>query len=425
MRRKITPSERMYVGEIRTQAVTVCVVRGGVDPELLDAAFSAVLAEHLPLRCRIEKDGEDFYLSPLDPAEVPRLQVRADGPGVQLEEYNKPLHLGGPLVRALLLTGSDEDTVVFGLDHAICDGRTVTGFCNRVWQRYGDIQAAAGRWAPEAVPQEFPPPLDELLPPRTDAELDAYVQERLRRAEGAPVASMPYLAAGSASDVPADRAMTTRRLRLTEAETTGLLAFAKHAGVTVNGLVGAVLLSAVRGGLPAEQADHRLSVFSAVDLRDQVALRKDAMVPTASWFRDLMEVPADVDLVKLGRRITEELRAAIDRGETALEIQSLSRLLQHGEVWPTSLMLTSTGRLAGPPSPKGLEIVDMTKFGLSSKWNPQMPGGPLLAQPTTIYDRFSIEMPYSTQCFTAAQMDQVHDHVLETLRDCADRVPRP
>ncbi len=425
MRRKITPSERMYVGEIRTQAVTVCVVRGGVDAELLDAAFSAVLAEHLPLRCRVEKDGDDFWLTPLDPAEVPRLQVRPNGPGVLHEEYNKPLHLGGPLVRALLLTGSDEDTVVFGLDHAICDGRTATGFCNRVWQRYCDIQAAGGTWAPEAVPQEFPPPLDELLPPRTDAELDAYVQERLRRAEGAPVASMPYLAAATASEVPAERAMTTRRLRLTEAETAGLLAFAKHAGVTVNGLVGAVLLSAVRNGLPADQADHRLSVFSAVDLRDQVALSRDAMVPTASWFRDLMEVPADADLVKLGRRITEELRAAIDRGETALEIQSLSRLLQHMEVWPTSLMLTSTGRLDGPPSPAGLEIVDMTKFGLSSKWNPQMPGGPLLAQPTTIYNRFSIEMPYSTQCFTTEQMDRVHDHILETLRDCADRVPRP
>ncbi|AOR34247.1 hypothetical protein BFF78_27180 [Streptomyces fodineus] len=414
----------MYVGEIRTQAVTVCVVRGGVDPELLDAAFSAVLAEHLPLRCRIEKDGEDFYLSPLQPGELPRLRVRPDGPGVQVEEYNKPLHLGGPLARAVLLTGSDEDTVIFGLDHAICDGRTATAFCNRVWQRYGDIQAAAGNWAPEAVPQEFPPALDDLLPPRTDAELDAYVQERLRRAEGAPVASLPYLAAPSAAEVPADRTMNTRRLRLTEAETAGLLAFAKHAGVTVNGLVGAVLLTAVRSGLPADQAGHRLSVFSAVDLRDQVALSRDAMVPTASWYRDLLDVPAGADPVKLGRRITEELRAGIERGDTVLEMQALSRLLRHPQVWPTSLMLTSTGRLAGPPSPKGLEIVDMTKFGLSSKWNPDTPGGPLIAQPTTIYDRFSIEMPYSTQCFTTEQMDRIHDHILTSLRDCADRVPQ-
>jgi hypothetical protein len=424
MRRKIAPSELMYVGEIRTQAVTVCVVRGGVDPDLLAAAFAAVLAEQLPLRCRIEKDGDDFFLSELEPDELPRLSVRADGPGVALQEYNKPLHLGGPLARAVLLTGSAEDKVIFGLDHAVCDGRTATTFCNRVWQRYGDIQAAAGSWVPAVVPQEFPAPLDDLLPPRTDAELDAYVAERLRRAEGAPVASLPFLAAPSAAEVPADRTMTTRRLRLSESETAGLIAFAKDSGVTVNGLVGAVLLAAVRNGLPAEQDDHRLSVFSAVDLRDQVALSRDAMVPTASWYRDLLEVPAGVDLVKLGRRIAEELRAGIERGDTILEMRALGRLLRHPQVWPTSLMLTSTGRLAGPPSPKGLEIVDMTKFGLSSKWNPEMPGGPLLAQPTTIYDRFSIEMPYSTQCFTAEQMDQIHDHVRDSLLDCAERVAR-
>jgi hypothetical protein len=254
--------------------------------------------------------------------------------------------------------------------------------------------------------------------------LDAYVQERLRRAEGAPVASLPYLAAPSAAEVPADRIMTTRRLRLTEAETTGMVAYAKQAGVTVNGLVGAVLLAAVRDSLPAGQADHRLSVFSAVDLRDQVALSREAMVSAASWYRDIFEVPVGADLVKLGRLLTEGLRGGIERGETALEIQALGRLLQHMEVWPTSLMLTSTGRLAGPPSPRGLEIVDMTKFGLSSKWNPEMPGGPLIAQPTTIYDRFSIEMPYSTQCFTTGQVDRIHDYTLETLRDFADSVPR-
>ncbi|MGW1159809.1 phthiocerol/phthiodiolone dimycocerosyl transferase family protein [Streptomyces sp. NPDC002513] len=425
MRRKIAPSERMYVGEIRTQAVTVCVVRGGVDPELLDEAFTAVLAEHLPLRCRIEQDGADAYLTPLVQAELPRLEVRPDGPDVPVQEYNKPLHLGGPLVRAVLLTGSDEDKVIFGLDHAICDGRTATAFCNRVWQRYGDIQAAAGSWAPEPVSQEFPPSLDELLPPRTDAELDAYVQERLRRAEGAPVASLPYLAASSASEVPQDRIMNTRRLRLTESETAGLVAHAKQAGVTVNGLVGAVLLTAVRNSLPADHADHRLSVFSAVDLRGQVALAQEAMVPAASWYRDLFEVAVGDDLVKLGKRLGEGLRGGIERGDTALEIQALSRLLRHMEVWPTSLMLTSTGRLAGPPSPDGLEIVDMTKFGLSSKWNPQLPGGPLIAQPTTIFDRFSIEMPYSTQCFTTEQMDGIHDYTLEALRECADVPPLP
>lgn len=425
MRRKIARSERMYVGEIRTQAVSICVVRGKVDPDLLDAAFTAVLSEHLSLRSRIEKDGEDFYLSPLAPSELPRLRVRTNEPGAQVQEYNTPLHLGGPLARAVLMTGSDEDTVIFGVDHAICDGRTSTAFCHNVWQRYIDIQSGAYT-APPVSPQDWPTALDDLLPPRTDAELDAYVQERVRRAEGAPVAALPFLAAGSAAAVPADGVMNSRRLRLDETETARLLSFAKASAVSVNGLVGAALLAAVRSSLPVEQDDHRLSCFSTVDLREQVAdrLGRTAMVPTVSWFRDLFDVPVGIDLVKLGHRLTDELRAAIRRGEPALELQAMDRLFKHPQVWPTSLVLTNVGRIEGPPSPKGLEIVDMTKFGLSSKWNPSFGEGPLLASPTTVYGRFSIEMPYSAECFTAGQMDAIHDHVLASLRECADRAPQ-
>ncbi|WP_089157677.1 phthiocerol/phthiodiolone dimycocerosyl transferase family protein [Micromonospora sp. NBS 11-29] len=423
MRRRIARSERMYVSEIRTQALQICVVRGGVDAELLDAAFTAVLAEVPGLRSRLEKDGDDFYLSLLDPDELPRLRVRPHEPGAQVAEYNKPLYLGGPLARAVLLTGADEDVVMFGVDHAICDGRSATAFCRRIWQRYIDIQSGTHS-TPPGGRQEWPAPLDDWLPARSDAELDAYVQERLRRAQGAPVASLPFLGAGS-PPVPAESLMTSRRLRLTESETAGLLAFAKDAGVSVNGLVAAALLAAVRAGLPDEVEDHRLSSFCTVDLRDQVApgLSHETMVPMVSWYRDLLDVPTGVDLVKLGHRFTTGLRAGIERGDAALEMQALDRLLAHPQLWPASLVLTNVGRIDGPPSPKGLEIVDMTKFPLSSRWDPQRGAGPLLASPATIYGRFSLEMPYSTQCFTTAQMDAIHDHVRGSLLSCADRAP--
>ncbi|GHH30897.1 phthiocerol/phthiodiolone dimycocerosyl transferase family protein [Streptomyces rubradiris] len=424
MRRRIARSERMYVSEIRTQALQICVVRGGVDAGILDAAFTAVLAEAPGLRSRLEKDGDDYYLSLLEPSELPRLHVRRNEPGARLEEYNKPLHLGGPLARAVLLTGTDEDVVMFGVDHAISDGRSATAFCNRIWQRYIDIQSG-GYSAPKPQQQQWPAPLEDWLPPRSDAELDAYVQERLERAEGAPVASLPFRAAGSLPPVPAESLMTSRRLRLTESQTTGLLAFAKHTGVSVNGLVAAALLAAVRAGLPEELADHRLSSFCTVDLRNQFApgLGHEAMVPMVSWYRDLLHVPAGADLVKLGHRFSTELRAGIERGDAAMEMQALDRLLPHPQLWPTSLVLTNVGRIDGPPSPKGLKIVDMTKFPLSSRWDPERGAGPLLASPATIYGRFSIEMPYSTQCFTTAQMDSIHDHVRDSLLACADRAP--
>ena len=423
MRRTMSRSELMYVGEIRTRAVTVCAVRGGVDPDLLDQALSAVLADHLSLRSRIEREGDKAFLSLLEPDEIPRLSVRPQSPEVQLTEYNTPLELGGPLVRAVLLTGSDEDTLVLSVDHAVCDGRSATTLIYRLWQYYADIQD--GKRPEPDLSQQWPPSIDDLLPAHTDAELDAHVRSRLERAEGAPVAALPYLAALTGARVPAQGAMTSRRLRLTEPETAGLLAFAKSAKVSVHGLVGAALLAVVRAGLADEFADHRLACVSTIDLRDRVeqTLSRDAMVPAAAWYQDLLEVPAGADLVDLGARLAGNLRTAVQRGDGALELQSLDRLAAHPDLWAASLVMTNVGAMAGPPSPAGLEIVDMTKFALSSKWNPDWGKGALLASSMTIYGRFSIELPYSAECFTAQQLDSVHDQVKSLLLEFADRAP--
>src|SRR5258707_15155731 len=90
MNREVSRSELIYVGEIRTRAVTICVGRGGVDEELLDAALAAMLAEHRSLRSRIERDGDKYFLSLLD-GDLPRLTVRADRPGALAQEDNTPM----------------------------------------------------------------------------------------------------------------------------------------------------------------------------------------------------------------------------------------------------------------------------------------------------------------------------------------------
>lgn len=141
MRRNLSRSENLYAGEMRTQAVRMCMVRGGVDPDALDAAFAAVLADHPSLRSCLEQDAEGGFLRLLKPEELPRLVVRPDGPDVLVQEWNTPLPLGGPLVRAVLLTGEHEDTLLLGADHAICDGRSATALCFRLWQYYADIKA--------------------------------------------------------------------------------------------------------------------------------------------------------------------------------------------------------------------------------------------------------------------------------------------
>ncbi|MFF7778963.1 condensation domain-containing protein [Streptomyces tanashiensis] len=422
MRRKLSLSEILYVGEIRTLATTVCTIRGEVDEELLAAAFAAKIAEHRSLRSRVTRDGDEVFLELLDEDELPRLEVRPAGPTDLTDQLNRPLPAGGPLVRATLFRGDGESTFVLGIDHVICDGHSATVLCNEIWSAYSGIQDGSYE-APRSAAESWPVAVDDLLAPHSDEDLAAYVKDRTERTSAHPLAVLPFTAEESAQDGPL---MDVRRIRLTREQTAALVAFAKSAGVSVHGLVGAALLTAVRDGYgPGYGSDHRLSFVSPVDLRARLtpALGRDVLIPAASWYLDVVDVPADGDLIELGRRITGQLRDAIERGEPARELQALPRLLANPSVLTASLVMPNVGAVAGPPAPRGLEITDMRKFAISSKWVPEAGAGALVASPMTVYGRLSIEMPYSAKCFTPARMDEIHDHVLATLLSFVERAP--
>ncbi|MEV7571351.1 phthiocerol/phthiodiolone dimycocerosyl transferase family protein [Streptomyces tanashiensis] len=422
MRRKLSLSEILYVGEIRTLATTVCTIRGEVDEELLAAAFAAKIAEHRSLRSRVTRDGDEVFLELLDEDELPRLEVRPAGPTDLTDQLNRPLPAGGPLVRATLFRGDGESTFVLGIDHVICDGHSATVLCNEIWSAYSGIQDGSYE-APPSAAESWPVAVDDLLAPHSDEDLAAYVKDRTERTSAHPLAVLPFTAEESAQDGPL---MDVRRIRLTREQTAALVAFARSAGVSVHGLVGAALLTAVRDGYgPGYGSDHRLSFVSPVDLRARLtpALGRDVLIPAASWYLDVVDVPADGDLIELGRRITGQLRDAIERGEPARELQALPRLLANPSVLTASLVMPNVGAVAGPPAPRGLEITDMRKFAISSKWVPEAGAGALVASPMTVYGRLSIEMPYSAKCFTPARMDEIHDHVLATLLSFVERAP--
>ncbi|WP_338492896.1 condensation domain-containing protein [Streptomyces sp. SJL17-4] len=422
MRRKLSLSEILYVGEIRTLATTVCTVRGEVDEELLAAAFAAKVAEHRSLRSRVAHDGDEVFLELLDEEELPRLEVLPAGPTDLTDQLNRPLPAGGPLVRATLFRGDGESTFVLGIDHVICDGHSATVLCNEIWSAYSGIQDGSYE-APRAAGESWPVAVDDLLAPSSEEDLDAYVKDRTERTSAHPLAVLPFTANASSQDGPL---MDVKRVRLTREQTSALVAFAKSAGVSVHGLVGAALLVAVRDGYgPGYGSDHRLSFVSPVDLRARLtpALGRDVLIPAASWYLDVIDVPAGSDLIELGRRITGQLRDAIERGEPARELQALPRLLANPSVLTASLVVPNVGSVAGPPAPRGLEITDMRKFAISSKWVPEAGAGALVASPMTVYGRLSIEMPYSAKCFTPARMDEIHDHVLATLLSFVERAP--
>ncbi|MCB8908425.1 MULTISPECIES: condensation domain-containing protein [unclassified Streptomyces] len=462
MRRKLSLSEILYVGEIRTLATTVCTVRGEVDEELLAAAFAAKVAEHRSLRSRVVRDGDEVFLDLLDEEELPRLAVHPAGPTDLTDQLNRPLPAGGPLVRATLFRGDGESTFVLGIDHVICDGHSATVLCNEIWSAYAGIQDGTYE-APRSAGESWPVAVDDLLAPCSDEDLAAYVKDRTERTSEHPLAVLPFTADASPQDgQPQDgqfrdgqfrdgqsqdgqlqdgqlqdrrpqdgrpqggALMDVRRVRLTREQTDALVGFAKSVGVSVHGLVGAALLTAVRDGYgPGYGTDHRLSFVSPVDLRARLtpALGRDVLIPAASWYLDVVDVPAGVDPIELGRRITGRLRDGIERGEPARELQALPLLLANPAVLTASLVMPNVGSVAGPPAPPGLEITDMRKFAISSKWVPEAGAGALVASPMTVYGRLSIEMPYSARCFTPARMNEIHDHVLATLLSFVERAP--
>lgn len=427
MRRKLSLSEILYVGEIRTLATTVCTVRGEVDEELLAAAFAAKVAEHRSLRSRVARDGDEVFLELLDEDELPRLEVYPAGPTDLTDQLNRPLPAGGPLVRATLFRGDGESTFVLGIDHVICDGHSATVLCNEIWSAYAGIQDGTYE-APRSAGESWPVAVDDLLAPCSDEDLAAYVKDRTERTSAHPLAVLPFTADASPREgQPQDGPlMDVRRVRLTREQTGALVAFAKNVGVSVHGLVGAALLTAVRDGYgPGYGTDHRLSFVSPVDLRARLtpALGRDVLIPAASWYLDVVDVPAGADLIELGRRITGRLRDGIERGEPARELQALPLLLANPSVLTASLVMPNVGSVAGPPAPRGLEITDMRKFAISSKWVPEAGAGALVASPMTVYGRLSVEMPYSAKCFTPARMDEIHDHVLATLLSFVERAP--
>ncbi|MGF1429818.1 phthiocerol/phthiodiolone dimycocerosyl transferase family protein [Kitasatospora sp. LaBMicrA B282] len=412
MQRLLCPVETLYVAQ-RSRAVVSCTVAGGVDPQLLGAAFADLTAKHPPLRCRIAREEAGFVLQELDAP--PRLVVREDTGDGYPQELNSPLPVGGPLARATLLCGPESDTVVLAIDHAIIDGHSAIALHHALWERYAELLAAPDT-APEPYRTEWPAPLSELLPPCPAAEADRYFDRRVAEVRSRPVELLPYDAAGTATGGRIEVA----RLVLAAGPTADLRRAAATAGVSVQGLLAAALLVTARRRLPGEGA-RTLGCLSPVDLRSRLAepLPREVMVAAVTSHAQAFEVAPDGDLLALAGEVTGGLRAAVAAGQPLLEVRIMPRVPEFPPLLAATVIATNMGAVPPPPLPAGLELRELRLVPAREQYFPQAGRSPLMACVTTFDGRLAVEFPYWTECYTDTFMAGFRDEVRHLLLDLA------
>ncbi|MFK8907929.1 phthiocerol/phthiodiolone dimycocerosyl transferase family protein [Streptomyces sp. YS-3] len=420
MQRRLCPVETIYVAQ-RSRAVLSCTVRGDLDEKLLAAAFAAKVAEHPSLRCRIAVEDGAHVLQPLAADEVPTLLVREGGPGAYTEEFNTPLPVGGPLVRAVLLRGGDEHTMVLSIDHTITDGHSGIALQNALWDTYtrlaGELPGAAGEYG-----ELWPEPVSHLLPAVSAAEAEEYLAGRVERTRQRPVVCLPYEAAGT-EPAPGEPELGVARVLLEREDTARLLSFAKAEGVSVHGLIAAAALTAVRRRLGGEPGTRTLGCMSPVDLRSRLnpPLAREVMVPAVTSCLDVLDVAHDADPLALARHVTENLHTAIARGDYLQELHLLPKVPRHPALLATSVIVTNMGRVSGPATPAGLQVTDVRLVPAREHYFPEAGRGPLMVCVVSFDGRLGLELPYSAQCFTHEQMEELRSALHTSLLAFAAR----
>ncbi|MEU6391699.1 condensation domain-containing protein [Streptomyces sp. NPDC046939] len=413
--RALCPAETLYVGQ-RSRAVLSCTLSGEVDTEILSAAFDAVTAAHPTLRTRIVPAGPAGHaLRLLSEDARPRLVTRTgDLDDAYAEELNAPLPVGGPLTRAVLVSAPEGDRHLFVLvvDHTITDGHSSIALHNSLWDRYRSLSEGNADANPEDE-AEWPRPVSELLPHSDEADTAKYLERRVEQAAAHQVDLVAYDVPHPA---PAEGHIETRRLTLSEEETTRLRETARRTGVSVHALVSAAVVRAARRRLDGDGA-RTLGCLSPVDLRSRLTppLPASVMVAAVTTHLQTAEVSPETEPVELARLLHTRLRNFIDAGEYTQELRITPEIPRHPTLQLATVIVTNMGVVPGPRLPEGLRATDVRLVPARENYFPQAGRSPVMACVVSFEGRLAVEFPHFTSCFSPSFMRAFRDDVREGL----------
>ncbi|MFI5566926.1 condensation domain-containing protein [Streptomyces sp. NPDC051740] len=414
MHRALCPVETLYVGQ-RSRAVLSCALRGPVDVAALSAAFDATTEANAPLRSRIEQDGAGHLLRVLDADERPRLITRTgDEAEAYAEELNRPLPLGGPLSRAVLVSapGGDRHLFVLVIDHTITDGHSSIALHNALWDRYRQlVEGGTGESADPEGPR-WPEPVSRLLPAVDDADTAKYLDGRLEEIRRHPVELVPYDAApGERTD--AGGHIEVRRTTLDADLTSRLRRTARASGVSVHALISATLLVTARRRLPGDDGARTLGCLSPVDLRARLSppLPASAPVPAVTTHLQTLQVSTSSEPLEVARAVHARLSDFLSRGDHVHEMRITPEIRRNPALQLATVIATNMGVVPGPRLPGGLRAVDVRLVPGREHYFPQAGRSPVMACVVSFEGRLSIEFPHSTACYSPDFMRAFRDDV--------------
>ncbi|WP_367140746.1 MULTISPECIES: phthiocerol/phthiodiolone dimycocerosyl transferase family protein [Streptomyces] len=319
---------------------------------VLDALASAVddlLTLHPVLSARIVAVDQRYVLR-LDPSVPgPRLGT-ADG----IDQLEAPYAHDTPLFRVIVTTeAADHHRLALSVHHAISDGVSALTLLHTLWRSYSARVAGRTPVLPTRT-TGLPRPVEEHFRARFSAEeLNDFLRERSARVRDLVPACIPTFAAGCGTGAQAG--VHRRRVHLSPASVAQLTRAAKAARISLHALVCGIALRAVHSQTPRSDEAAPMTCLSALDLRRRLRppMSPHEMVMAATASYAVVEVGPGCRAADIGRRVLEQLRAAILDNTAQKAIAATAELMDEVAHAPISVLIsdltTKTPPLQLPP----------------------------------------------------------------------------
>lgn len=411
--RFLAPTEEMFADAGNFVGYSMRV-RGELDCEALSDAFAALRSWHPELSAWLGTiDGRYVFANATGPLpglsllegdiDTPLLEVEAD-PGRILSDLR-------------VVRDGTRATVTLLIHHSVADATHGLALVADLWSLYTDRMHGA---TVAFDPDEFPASLEEVLAERGISRPDRLDTRLTAETDDDPV---PLSVVEGGRDYPSVPA----RCLLSVAATAALVEFGRRNDVTVHGLVSAAIIRAYSEVSAVPVAD--VSYVSPIDLRSRTTPPVAATAVTDMLGYSPYQADSEgADIVRLGRSISDRLRAQLDDGSVhigALYIPDLAKNSPRpGSV--TGLLGTNWGVIPRFRTPDRLEIEDFRPASHRKPPNGQLPTNGVSGRETyfiaTFADRLSVELasfdPSPDGVATVTKKLAALEHHLGSLPSC-------
>ncbi|WP_433665859.1 phthiocerol/phthiodiolone dimycocerosyl transferase family protein [Nocardia sp. CA-136227] len=393
VQRPLTSGESATVRSGTSPIFAVLTVQGSIDSALLERAWESLAMEHPLLRSRIVTDGRGGYVVAVGAAAAE--PVEYSGSEDQLVELlHRRWAVGDPVAQAILLRGSETCLLGVALHHAVADGRLTVTLLHKLAHRFTLLATAAP------------------LPPISARQLETPLEDRLTHLRGADtaraaspigVARLPHPEHGDARE---SGTFEIRNIKFTIAETDRVETVAKAWQVSVNSVLSASVITALRSMFDSS-GPVPLGIGYPIDLRNRLdpPLPPDAELCCVASWSVILQPTAATSVGECSSAIQEAL-------EHAVAAEAPQRAMANGssDTWRTnSVSLSNLGRLELPAAPPGMRFTHTRFMAISPVPHPAI-------FVTNTENRLNLDVVYDRGIVSDRDGRRLVDRVERTIR---------